>query len=69
MNEEGGFPILPFVVGALILGYFGLEINRRRKKLRAIFNVIDKRESTIAKVLEQMVEIGELKPFAWGDQV
>jgi len=37
--------------------------------LRAIFNVIDKRESTIAKVLEQMVEIGELKPFAWGDQV
>jgi hypothetical protein len=69
MNEEGGFPILPFVVGALILGYFGLEINRRRKKLRAIFNVIDKRESTIAKVLEQMVEIGELKPFAWGDRV
>ena len=69
MNEEGGFPILSIVVGALILGYFGLEINRRRKKLRAIFNVIDKRESTIAKVLEQMVEIGELKPFAWGDQV
>jgi hypothetical protein len=69
MNEEGGFPILPFVVGALILGYFGLEINRRRKKLRAIFNVIDKRETTIAKVLEQMVEIGELKPFAWRDQV
>ncbi len=69
MNEEGGFPILPFVVGALILGYFGLEVNRRRKKLRAIFNVIDKRESAIAEVLEQMVEIGELKPFAWGDQV
>ncbi len=69
MNEEGGFPILPFVIGALILGYFGLEINRRRKKLRAIFNVIDKRESPIAEVLEQMVEIGELKPFAWGDQV
>ena len=64
MNEEGGFPILPLVVGALILGYFGLEINRRRKKLRAIFNVIDKRESTIAQVLEEMVEIGELKPFA-----
>jgi hypothetical protein len=69
MNEEGGFPILPFVIGALILGYFGLEINRRRKKLRAIFNVIDKHESAIAEVLEQMVEIGELKPFAWGDQV
>ena len=69
MNEEGGFPILPAVIAALILGYFGLEINRRRKKLRAIFNVIDTRESAIAEVLEQMVENGELKPFAWGDQV
>jgi hypothetical protein len=63
MNEEGGFPILPTIVGALILGYFGLEINRRRKKLRAIFNVIEERESPIAEVLEQMVEAGELKPL------
>jgi hypothetical protein len=69
MNEEGGFPIIPLLVGALILGYFGLEVNRRRKKLREIFNVIDKRESPLTEVLEQMVEIGELKPFAWGDQV
>jgi len=50
-------------------GYFGLEINRRRKKLRAIFNVIEKRESAIAEVLEEMVEVGELKPFAWGDRI
>jgi hypothetical protein len=69
MNEEGGFPILPAVIAALVLGYFGLEINRRRKKLRAIFNVIDTRESAIAEALEQMVENGELKPFAWGEQV
>ena len=69
MNEEGGFPILPFVVGALILGYFGLEVHRRRKKLRSIFNVIEKGESPIAEVLEQMIEIGELKPSIWGDQV
>ena len=69
MNEEGGFPILPFVVGALILGYFGLEVHRRRNKLRSIFNVIEKGESPIAEVLEQMIEIGELKPSIWGDQV
>jgi len=68
MNEEGGIPIVPLLIATLILGYFGLEINRRRKKLRAIFNVIDKRESPIAELLEEMVENGELKPFAWADR-
>jgi hypothetical protein len=52
----------------LYLGYFGLEVNRRRKKLRAIFDVVDKRESPIAELLEEMVESGELKPFAWADR-
>ena len=46
---------------------FGFEVSRRRKKLQAIFDVIDKRESAIAGVLEQMVETGKLTPFAWGD--
>jgi hypothetical protein len=63
MNEDGGFPILPFLVGALILCYFGLEVNRQRNKLRSIFNVFDREESAIADVLEQWVESGELKPF------
>jgi hypothetical protein len=69
MNEEGGLPIIPLLIASLILGYFGLEINRRRKKLRAVFNVIDKRESPIAELLEEMVGSGELKPFAWADRV
>jgi hypothetical protein len=63
MNEEGGFPILPFLIGALILAYFGIEVNRQRNKLRSIFNVVDRQESKIAAVLEQMVESGELKPY------
>jgi hypothetical protein len=62
MNEEG-IPILPIVVGALILAYVGFEVNRQRHKLRAIFNVVDRQESAIAAVLEQMVEHGELKPY------
>ncbi len=41
MNEEGGFPILPFLIGTVILAYFGLEITRQRNKLRAIFNVVE----------------------------
>ncbi len=63
MNEEGGVPILPFLVGALILCYFGVEVNRQRNKLRTIFNVFDREESEIAEALEEWVESGELKPF------
>jgi hypothetical protein len=61
MNEEGT-PILPLLLGALVLCYFGLEVNRRRNKLRTIFNVFDREESEIAAALEHMVENGELKP-------
>jgi hypothetical protein len=62
MNEEG-IPILPLLAGAVILAYFGIELNRQRSKLRSIFNVVDKQESAIAAVLEHMVESGELKPY------
>ena len=56
MNEEGGIPILPLLIATLILGYFGIQVSRQRKKLRAIFDVIDKRESPFAEILEEMVE-------------
>ena len=62
MNEEG-IPILPLIVGSLILCYFGLEINRRRTSSARIFNVFDREESEIAAALEKWVESGELKPY------
>jgi hypothetical protein len=61
--EEGEVPILPLLIGALILCYFGLEVNRQRNKLRTIFNVFDREESEIAEALEEWVESGELTPF------
>ncbi len=61
MNEE--FPILPAVVGSCIALFLGYEINRRRNKLRMVFNIFDKEESKIAQALEQMVESGQLKPY------
>lgn len=61
MNEEA--PILPLLVGALMLTCFGLEVDRRRKKLRSIFNVFDKQESKIAGALEAMVISGEITPY------
>ena len=67
MNED--LPILPLAVGALGLLYFGYEVERRRNKLRQIFNVFDREESEIATLLEKMVETGVLKPYAANGQV
>jgi hypothetical protein len=61
MHEEA--PIIPIVIGALALTYFGFEVERRRHRLRAVFNVFDKEESRIAEALERMVESGALKPY------
>jgi hypothetical protein len=62
MNEE--MPFLPLLVGALGIVYFGYEIERRRHKLRQVFNVFDRQESEIAAMLEVMVETGQLKPYS-----
>ena len=59
MNEE--IPIVPVLVAALGLFYFGYEVERRRHKLRQVFNVFDREESEIAAMLEVMVESGQLK--------
>jgi hypothetical protein len=64
MNEE--IPILPAVVGACLALFLGYEINRRRNKLRKVFNTFDKQESKIAAALEQMVQNGELRPYVPG---
>ncbi len=63
MNTEE-IPILPLVVGALALLYFGYEVEKQRHKLRQIFNVFDREESEIATMLEAMVESGQLQPYA-----
>ncbi len=64
MNEE--VPILPLVVGSCIALFLGFEINRRRNKLRKVFNTFDKQESVIAQALESLVESGELRPYVPG---
>jgi hypothetical protein len=60
---EEEIPIVPVLVGLLLLSVFGLEVERRRSKLRAVFNVVEKKESRLAEFLESMVETGELVPY------
>ncbi len=62
MNESE-VPILPLLLGSLILVYFGIEVNRQRNKLRKLFNVFDHDESQFASLLETWVDAGELKPY------
>jgi hypothetical protein len=66
MNEESQFPFFPAVVGTCLALYLGYEINRRRNKLRKIFNTFDKQESKIADALEHMVRSGQLRPYVPG---
>jgi hypothetical protein len=65
MNESE-VPILPLLLGSLILVYFGIEVNRQRNKLRKLFNVFDRDESQIATLLETWVEAGDLKAYMPG---
>ena len=60
---EGVLIALIVVLGASAL-YFGYEVDRRRKRLHAIFDTFDKEESRIASALEAMVESGQLRPYS-----
>jgi len=64
VNEE--ISIMPIIVGALAVLYFGYEVERRRNLLRETFNVFNKQESKIAQALELMVESGQLRRYVPG---
>jgi hypothetical protein len=59
-------PLVPLVVGAILVACLGYETQRRRDRLRQIFNVFDKKESKVAEALEAMVRGGQLKPYVPG---
>jgi hypothetical protein len=52
------------VLGALALAYLVYEIDRRKRKLRDLFYVLDSEEADISADLLSMVESGELQPYS-----
>jgi hypothetical protein len=52
------------LMSALALGYLVYEIDRRRRKLHDVFDVLDADDATITAGLEDMVASGELQPYA-----
>ncbi len=56
--------ILPLVPGIFGVAYFAYEVERRRNRLRAVFNTFDDQDGRIASILEKMVEEGKLIPHS-----
>jgi hypothetical protein len=63
MPERFG-DVLTMVMGALAVGYVVYEIERRRRKLHDIWDVLDEEDALLTEKLEDMVESGELQPHA-----
>jgi hypothetical protein len=63
MPERFG-DILTLLMGALAVGYVVYEIERRRRKLHDIWDVLDEEDALLTETLEEMVESGELQPYA-----
>jgi hypothetical protein len=55
---------LSLFLGVLAIGYLVYEIDRRQRKLHDIWDVLDGEDAVLTAALEDMVERGELRPFA-----
>jgi hypothetical protein len=62
MPERFG-DILTMLMGTLALGYVVYEIERRRRKLHDLWDVLDSEDALLTERLEDMVESGELQPY------
>jgi hypothetical protein len=55
---------LTIFMSALALGYLVYAIDRRRRKLHDVFDVLDADDARITARLEDMVASGALQPYA-----
>jgi hypothetical protein len=58
--------VVSVVLSALALGYLIYEIDRRKRKLSDLFDVLDSEDADISAELMEMVESGELQPYSRG---
>jgi len=58
--------VVSVILGALALGYLIYEIDRRKRKLRDLFYVLDSEDADISAELMGMVDRGELQPYSRG---
>ena len=56
--------VVSLVLGALAVAYLVYEIDRRQRKLHDLWDVLGGEDALITNTLEDMVERGELLPYA-----
>ena len=58
------------IFGVVLLSAIAYEIRRQRKKLRALYNVLDEEDRHVVNELDQMVASGALQPaVVWTEQI
>ena len=55
---------LSILMGALAVGYIVYEIDRRRRKLHDLWDVLGGEDAELTVGLVSMVESGDLQPYA-----
>jgi len=63
MPERFGDFVAMFM-SALAVGYVIYEIERRRRRLHDIWDVLDEEDALLTERLEDMVDSGELLPYS-----
>ena len=63
MPERFG-DILALFMSALAVGYMVYEIERRRRKLHDLWDVLGGEDAELTAGLVEMVQAGELRPYA-----
>ena len=56
--------LLTTTLSAIVLTVMAIEIKRRRRKLRELYDVLDREHRHVVHELDNMVETGQLKPYA-----
>ena len=55
--------VISLVLGAVAMAYLAYEMERRRRKLHDLWDVLDEEEAIMTAALEDMVTSGELQPY------
>jgi hypothetical protein len=55
--------VIAGLTAAMMVAWVGMEVSRRRAKLREIFDVLGNEDRTITIALEQMVEDRAIQPY------
>ena len=56
--------LLTTTLSAIVLTVMAIEIKRRRRKLRELYDVLDSEHRHVVHELDNMVETGQLNPYA-----